>query len=61
MPSIFQHAKNAAHCYELFECVACLHASDMKQTPACIGCDLLITNSMSKDDIERGMSIDVER
>ena len=36
-----------------FELVAHLHRSDMKQTSVCIGCDWLISNSKSKDDVER--------
>ena len=30
----------------------------MKQTPVCILCDLLISNSTLKDDVERWMSKD---
>ena len=32
-----------------FELAAHLHTSDMKQTPACIGCDRFISKSTSKD------------
>ena len=42
-----------------FELVAHLHRSDMNQTLACIGCDWLISNSTSKDDVVRWMSIHV--
>ena len=36
-----------------FKVVAHLHRIDMKQASACIGCDWLISNGMSKDDVER--------
>ena len=36
--------------------MAYFHKSDMKQTLVCIVCDWLISNSTSKDDVERWMS-----
>ena len=41
-----------------FELVAYFHKSDMKQTPVCVLCDWLISNSTTKDDVERWMSKD---
>ena len=41
-----------------FELVSYFHKSDMKQTPLCVLCDWLISNSSSKDDDERWMSKD---
>ena len=45
-----------------FELVAHFHGGDVKQTPVCIGCGLVLhrlwSNSTSKDDVERWMSKD---
>ena len=41
-----------------FELVTYCHKSDMKQTPVCVLCDWLISNSTSKEDVDRWMSKD---
>ena len=44
--------------HRTFELVANLRRSDIKQTPACSGCDWLISNSTWKGDVERWISKD---
>ena len=56
-----QNPPITAHWNDLLNLSAHLHRSDLKQTPACIGCDWLTSNSMSNVDVKRIMSNDVER